>query len=272
MQETRLASEDHINLEGRNAIVTGSSRGLGFAISQELVRGGANVLLVARGQKNLEDAKEILQRENKTEIYAISADITDEHGILELERTCVDVFDHLDILVINTGGPPNGMALSHGNEAWWEAFNIILLPSVRLTRILTPHFRKGAAIVYLAGVGAKEPLPHSVLSNAMHVAVMVLCKVFASEASELGIRVNCVLAGAFDTGRLHRLTETWARQYGLTYQEALEQRYINRISGLHRLGQASELARAVAFLCSSRASYITGTALSVDGGFSTSLL
>lgn len=258
-------------LVGRNAIVTGSSRGLGFAIARELSFQGTNVLLVSRGKDALAAAEERLRNIGSSDIFSIPVDICDDSAVKILEQATDDFFSAIDVVVINTGGPPNGPVLLHTDDAWWEAFDKILLPSVRISRSFIPRLRAGGAIVFLVGVGAKQPVPHSVLSNAMHAAVIVLAKVLSQEASEFGIRVNSVLAGPFDTGRLHDLTQSWAVDHGLTYEEALEQRYISQVSGCARLGDASELASVVAYICSEGASFITGSCITVDGGFSNNL-
>jgi 3-oxoacyl-[acyl-carrier protein] reductase len=263
----KLKKEETLSLRGKNAIITGSSRGLGLAIARELALVGCNVLLVARGEEDLKIAKEQLEQESSSKISSIQADITNKAGIEQIIQAGNTSFDEVDILVVNTGGPPNGPSIHHSNEAWWQAFDTILLPSVRLSRHFAPKMREGGVIIFLIGVGAKQPIPHSVLSNSMHAAVMVLSKILSKEVGGFGIRVNCVLAGPFNTGRLHRLTKSWASEHGLSYEIALNERYTSKIDISHRLGDASELAAVLTFLCSKRASFITGASITVDGGF-----
>lgn len=261
-----------LGLKGRTAIVCGASRGLGYASALELAAEGANVVLCARTEADIRSAAEKINSLTGSGAAAVAADVADPATAAVLTQTALERFGGLNILVNNAGGPPPGRFESHDDEAWQKAFELNLLSAVRLIRQCIPHMRAagGGRIVNITSVAVKQPIDGLILSNSVRAGVIGLAKTLANELARDRILINNVCPGFILTSRTKSLFESRARNEGRSPDEIRES--VAAGVPLGRLGEASELASLVAFLCSERSSYITGTSIQVDGGLLKALM
>jgi len=256
-----------LGLKGRVALVAAASRGLGKAIAWELAREGVDVTICARGKEQLKQAAEEIARSTTSRVLAIAADVTVAKEVTGLVTAVLEQFGRLDILVNNAGGPPPGSFLTFSDEDWRRALELNLISTARLTRAVIPTMRanRWGRIINITSVAVKQPIPDLVLSNAARSGVIGLAKTLALELASDGITVNSVCPGFTLTERVQQLAQVRAEREGKSVEEILAA-YERQIP-MGRLGRPEELAALVTFLASERASYITGTAIQVDGGF-----
>lgn len=255
-----------LELDGDTALLTASTSGLGLASAKVLAREGANVAICGRDSDRLETAAKAVDDAGPGDVLGVRADITDPDAIEELVDETVDAFGSLDHLVTSAGGPPSGAFLDLPTEEWYAAYDLLVMSAVRTLTAAHPHLAESDAGTWVAitSTSVREPIEGLVLSNAVRRGVIGLVKTVAREFAP-EIRSNAVLPGSHETPRIEGLVEAGVErgEYD-SYEEGLA----DWSSGipLDRVGDPRELGEAVAFLSSSRASYITGTALPVDGG------
>ncbi len=255
-----------LGLSGKVGIVAAASRGLGKAIATRLAQEGMKLAICARGETELKNAAQEIKSATKAEVLPVRADVTRYDDIKHLISQTVEVFEGVDVLVTNAGGPPPGTFLKLDDAAWEQAFQLTLMSAVRLCREAIPHMQKrgGGRIIHIASVSVKQPLDNLILSNALRLAVVGLSKSLANELAPYGITVNTVCPGPTATQRMEQLIADSAKRQGVSIEEA--RRVWTKAIPLGRMGQPEELADLVAFLASDNARFITGTAIQVDGG------
>ncbi len=255
-----------LGLNGKIALVTGASAGLGFAVARLLASEGADVAIAARRPDPLHAAAQQIRDEAPVRVLPIAADVTYPVACQRVVDTTVAELGGLDILIANAGGPPTGTFLELSDEQWQYASELNLMSTVRLIRAAVPAMqaRGGGRIVVIASLSAKQPLPNLILSNTMRAGILGLAKSLANELAPFNILVNAALPGWTRTDRVKVLLADRARRQGISEAEAASA--ITSEIPLKRMAEPEEFAAAVVFLASARASYITGVALQIDGG------
>lgn len=250
-----------LGLKDKVAVVTGSSRGLGLASARSLAAEGCRVCVCARGDGRLrEAATEVAAAAGSAEkVLAVVADVTQPEGVQSVIDRTVSAFGGLDILVNNVGLGAGGGLLDTSDEQWQEAFDHTLLPAVRASKLAVPHMQRrgGGVIVIIASIFGREA-GGRMTYNAVKAAEISLAKSLAQQLAPSNIRVNSVSPGSilFEGG------SWWRRQQA---DPAGIAEFVLRELPFGRFGRPEEVGDVVAFLCSSRASWISGASIVVDG-------
>jgi 3-oxoacyl-[acyl-carrier protein] reductase len=261
-----------LGLKGRAAAVAAASRGLGRAVAHALAAEGASVALCGRDRSRVGEAAEAIAKATGARTLPIVADVGVPGDCRRFVDEAAAAFGRLDVLVTNTGGPRPGGFEAVADEAWEEAFQVTLKNVVHLVRAAVPHMRpnRWGRIVNIASLSAKQPIDGLALSNAFRPAIVGLAKTLANELGRDGILVNTVCPGYTRTDRLDEVVQASASRAGTTTEQVKAE--LAAGAPLGRIGEPEEFAAVVAFLCSERASYVTGSTLQVDGGASRGLL
>jgi 3-oxoacyl-[acyl-carrier protein] reductase len=260
-------------LQEKVALVMAASKGLGRASAAALAAEGARVTIGARSAQALEQTAQEIQQATGSRVLAVPTDVTRAGDLEAIVAATVREFGRIDILVNNAGGPPAGTFESFGDAQWQAAFELNLLSSVRLVRLVLPHMRKTGSgrIITIVSTSVKQPIDGLLLSNSIRSGVVGLAKTLSVELAPDNITVNNVCPGRILTDRLRHLYHIDERvQQGMNEAALLKEMAQGVPMG--RLGAPEELAAFVAFLASQQASYITGTTTQIDGGLVRSLL
>jgi 3-oxoacyl-[acyl-carrier protein] reductase len=255
-----------LDLSGRVAAITGGSEGIGKAIAWRLCREGAHVAICARRADVLQRAAQEIREATGGKVLAFCADVTRADDIARFIEATVQEYGRLDILVNNAGRRAGYPFLSTTDEAWQSDFDLKVFAAIRATRLAIPHMIRsgGGRVINITHIGGKQPGATSMPSSVSRAAGIALTKALSKELAEHKILVNTVCVGIIRSAQTER---GWREQSPhLTLAEY--EREIGRGVPLQRIGDAEEVADLVAFLASARASYLTGTAINVDGGLS----
>ncbi len=259
-----------ISLQGKRALIGGSSRGIGKAIAQQLAESGASVTLMARSEDQL---KSIVTGLTYNEGHPHNYLVVDFLDFNSYQKKITKYFEthKVDILVNNTQGPSSGSALEKGVSDYQEAFDLLFKSVVYTTQLALKHMmqNKWGRIINVASISVKEPLGYLALSNTIRAAVVTWAKSLANEVASDKITVNNILTGYFDTERITDLNKKKSEQMGIPVdkvRKAMEDQV-----PMKRIGDPNEYGYLVAFLASDKASYITGTNIPIDGGLLKSL-
>ncbi|MDZ7373318.1 MAG: SDR family oxidoreductase [candidate division KSB1 bacterium] len=261
-----------LGLEGKVALVAAASKGLGRAAAEALAREGCNVAICSRDAARVKEAADAIRSRTGRDVLPVVADLTRTEDVERFVQAAVSRFGRLHIVVSNAGGPPAGTFDDLTEEQWQQAIPQTLLSAVRLVRFSLPHLRASGwgRIIFLTSMTVKQPIDNLVTSNVLRPAVVGLAKSLALQLAPENITVNAIAQGYFLTERLQELAQENARRENVG-AEAIYRRWEENIPA-KRLGRPEELGDLVAFLASERAGYITGTTISIDGGFVRSLL
>jgi 3-oxoacyl-[acyl-carrier protein] reductase len=260
-----------LGLKGKVALAAASSAGLGRAVAEALAAEGADLVMCARSEGPLEEARRDLEK-YKVRIVAVPADLTEPEGVAKVVGAAFETFGRVDVLVTNTGGPPAGPFEAHTPEDWDRAVRQNLFSVLNLVREVLPGMRerRWGRIINVTSIAVKQPSDNLILSNAVRAAVTGFARTLATETAMDGITVNNVMPGFTRTGRLTELAAKRAEIRGVTSDDIWAGWH--REIPMGRVGEPRELAALVAFLASEQASYITAQSIAVDGGWIKSLL
>lgn len=259
-----------ISLKNKNALVGGSSGGLGKAIAVQLAASGANVTLLARNEEKLKSALSELDVTQGQQHKYVAADFSDfeNYKIIIAEYFSNNT---ADILVNNTNGPKAGSVLEKTEADYQDAFSLLFQTVQLTTSLALPQMQRNkyGRIINLTSRTVKEPVDMLALSNTIRAAVTTWGKTVATAVAKDNITVNNILTGNFETERLRELFQGQADSKGISLQDVYQQS--EAAIPMQRLGKPEELANVVTFLASEQASYITGTSIAIDGGLIKSL-
>jgi len=262
----------NLDLTGKNAIVCGSTQGIGKAIALELASMGANILLVARNEEKLKQVKNELDSSKGQAHHFITVDFAIPPQLKLVLEDFIELNQmKFNILVNNTGGPAGGLIENAKPEEFAQAFSNHLICNQILVQAVKEGMKDAdyGRIINIISTSVKQPLNGLGVSNTIRGAVANWSKTLANELGVHGITVNNVLPGATDTVRLKSIIENKAQKTGMTVDE-IKKQMANEVP-LKRIAQPEEVANAVAFLASPAASYINGINVPVDGGRTKSL-
>jgi len=244
-----------LSLRGRTAIVCGASAGIGLGCAEALAEAGASLVLLARG-------REALEREAaRLGATAVAGDVSNPDDLERLVRTAVELHGGVDVLVLNSGGPPRTRALEVTDEAVRGAVELLLLSSIRLVRLCRPYLERSGhgRVLAITSSSVKEPIDNLALSNAIRPGLVGWLKTAARELGPAGVTVNAIAPGRIDTERLKEV-----------YPDGPSEADLAAIP-LRRLGTPREVGDVVCFLASDRGAYVTGATIAVDGGLTRGL-
>jgi 3-oxoacyl-[acyl-carrier protein] reductase len=259
-------------VNGRIAIVGGSSSGLGYAVAELLAVSGAKVMVTSRSQERVAEAVGRIRNAGGATVEGCAADFTAEEAPAAVVAATRDAFGPPEIVVANGGGPPGMPATAATAQDLTTASELLLLPVQRFVELTLPSMRKvgWGRIVAITSIAVREPVQGLVLSNALRAAVTGYLKSVSDEVAADGVTVNTVCPGFTATDRLGVLAKNVAEREGVTVDEVFAG--WAQSAPVRRLLRPEEVAAAVGFLCSDLASGITGVALPVDGGLGRSLI
>jgi NAD(P)-dependent dehydrogenase (short-subunit alcohol dehydrogenase family) len=255
-----------LEIEGNGALVTAGTAGLGLASAEALAEAGCDVAVCGRDEDRLATAESRLTDAGDGDVLGVQADVTENAEVESFVDQAVSEFGRLDHVVTSAGGPPSGSFLDTDDEDWYDAYDLLVMSVVRTVRAAHPALVEdgGGTIVAITSRSVQEVIDDLVLSNSVRRGVIGLTKSLSHEwAPE--VRVNAVLPGAHETSRIEELVEDAVERGDYESYEAGLEDWAGGVP-LERVGEARELGDAVAWLSSERSSYVTGDAVTVDGG------
>ena len=252
-----------LGLKDKIAFVAASSQGLGKSVALELAKEGANVIINGRNPELLEQTKQQIEKVTNKKVLSLIGDLSLPEDRDHIVKTILDLYNHIDVLVTNTGGPPAGKFETLTQQQWDTTYQLLLGSAVSLIQSFLPGMKAQpwGRIISITSQAVKQPVENLILSNSVRASVVGLMKTLASELGEYNITVNNVMPGYTQTNRLKSLIEKNPKFADAVHEIPLK-----------RFGNPEEFAAAVTFLASERASYITGTSLAVDGGWIKNIL
>lgn len=255
----------NLSLQHKNALICGSTQGIGFSIAKELALLGANCTLIARNEISLQTALKELDTTLQQKHQYLIADFSDTENVKEV-ITAYAKQHIIHVLINNTGGPPAGKITDANDTDFISALNLHLINNHNITTALLEGMKSEGygRIINIVSTSVKVPLPNLGVSNTTRAAVAAWAKTMANETAQFGITVNNVLPGATATVRLSSIIENKSKKTN-TELKAVEEEMLHEIP-MRRFGQPEEIAAMAAFLSTPAASYITGQSICVDGG------
>ena len=260
----------NISLKGKNALIGGSSRGLGYAVARQLAISGASVTLMSRNEKKLKEIVVNLENETKIKHNYLIVDFNNFDSYKEKISTFLSD-NPIDILVNNTQGPKPGDVESLSIEDYQNAFDLLFKSVVHTTSIALPFMKKNSwgRVLNMVSISVKEPLSYLALSNTIRGSVVTWAKTLANDVACDNITVNNILTGYFKTERIEELNFEKAKKLNISIDQVFDTMK-NQVP-MKRIGNPEEFGYLASFLCSDKASYITGINIPIDGGLIKSL-
>ena len=256
-----------VRLDGKVALITGGSLGLGKAMAIRFAEAGASVGITARGEEALAStAAEIRKMSGSNRVATFACDVSNSASLEEMHKSITSELGPIDILVNNAGTSQRGPFLGVSDELWQNDLDLKLFAAIRLTRLTIPSMKekKWGRIINVLNIGAKAPPAEGAPTAVSRAAGMALTKALAGEFAKDNILVNALLVGLIDSNQ-HLIRHQSLNSTG-SYESFLEDMATTQNIPLGRVGKAEEFADVACFMASDRASYLSGTALNVDGG------
>ena len=255
-----------LNIEGKVAVVTASSKGLGRAVAEALAKEGVKLALCSRDKKRIEEAADSISAEYEVDVLADVCDVTDKKSIESFQRKVIDHFKACHILFANAGGPPPGKAEDFTGEDFKKAVDLNLMSTINLVYAFLPFMKdqEWGRILASASITVKQPLPTLALSNVSRAGVVAFIKTLSKEVAPFKVTANTLAPGYIMTERVQELLENQARKEKISYERALEKLLLNIPA--RTIGKPEDFGALCAFLASGHASYITGETFLIDGG------
>jgi len=255
-----------VRLDGRNALITGGSKGLGLAMAKKFAAAGANVAILARRAEPLEEAKRAITAGTLSKVMAVPCDVAKAADVTAAFAAAQAELGHIDILVNNAGQSQTGKFESITDEVWQADLDLKLFAAIRFARLALPRMkeRRFGRIINVLNIGAKAPRAGAAPTVVSRAAGMALTKVLAGEGAPFNVLVNALLVGVIVSDQI-------ARRHRAEGTNVSLDDYIHKAGAqvpLGRMGEAEEFANVACFLASDAGSYVTGTAINVDGGMS----
>lgn len=256
-----------LGIKGRSAIVTGGSRGIGRETARQFLEEGVRVTICGRNEETLRKARDELAQRSGGDVHAVVADMTKPSDIERLVDAAKARYGTVDILVNNAGQMYSGRFAAMTDEGLKEQFETKIFGFLRAIRLVYPMMKaqRWGRIVNMIGGAGKEPDPYMFGSGITNSGLLNITKSLSTEFGEDNVLVNAVCPGWVDTNLWRRNAQGLAQELGVRTEEEARRQAARRNS-LNRFGKPEELANAIVFLCSERASYITGVSLNLDGG------
>jgi 3-oxoacyl-[acyl-carrier protein] reductase len=253
-------------LKDRVAIVAAASQGLGRATAEALAAEGARLAICSRNEKSLQATAAALREKFKGDVFCQPLDVTDEKGIKRFVEAVAQKYGRIDVCVTNAGGPPAKGFLATTTDEWHKTFEMNLLSTIHFVRETLPHMQRAhwGRIIAITSVAVKQPIPDLVYSNVVRAGVLGLMRSLTNEFGGDGITFNNVAPGYTATDRLKDVAHHRAQQAGLETKDIIGRWAKETTVG--RVAQPAEIADAIVFLASERASMVSGQTLLVDGG------
>ncbi len=257
----------NLGLNGKVALVTASSKGIGKAVAEELASEGCNVAICSRTKTDLERLADDLKRKYVVDVSWSVCDLNKPADIETTVKIVQKQFGRIDILVNNCGGPLSGFFRDFSDEDWVTAFEQVFLSAVRFSNLIIPAMidRQWGRIVNITSVSVKQPIDNLILSNSFRSGLIGFAKSLSNEFARYNITVNNVAPGYTLTNRLYDLAVSRAKSASLSHEEVLAD--MAKQVPMNRLARPEEIGSLVAYLCSIQAGYITGNTIQVDGGW-----
>ncbi len=255
-----------VRLDGRKALITGASKGLGLAMATSFAASGADVAILARRPDALEEAKGVIAATAKGRVVAVAADVSKADEVARAHDAVTSALGPIDILVNNAGTSQTGKFEDITDAVWQADLDLKLFAAIRLARLVFPGMkeRRWGRIINVLNIGAKAPRAGSAPTAVSRAAGMALTKVLAGEGAPHNVLVNALLVGLI-------VSDQWVRRHAAQGANVPFEEFTGKMGAnvpLGRMGTAEEFANVACFLASDRAGYVTGTAINVDGGSS----
>lgn len=255
-----------LNIEGKVAVVTAASKGLGRAVAEALAKEGVKLAICSRDKERIEEAADYISAEYKVDVLADVCDVTDKTSIESFKHKVIDHFKTCHILYANAGGPPPGKAEDFTGEDFKKAVDLNLMSTINLVYAFLPFMKdqEWGRILASASITVKQPLPTLALSNVSRAGVVAFIKTLSKEIAPFNVTANTLAPGYIMTERVTELLENQARKERISYERALEQLLFKIPT--KTIGKPEDFGALCAFLASEHAAYITGETFLIDGG------
>lgn len=255
-----------LKLHGKKALVTGASYGLGYACAQALAEEGASVAICSRDEEKVKNAALQISEQTGAKTIGINANLTNEADLQRVFDEANKFLGGIDILVVSTGHPPTYPFSQATDEQWKLGEELVLRPPIVLSRLVLPTMKqqKFGRIIFIGSIFGLEAESSSVVQSTLRTGLNAMAKCIATEVAEEGITVNVICPGYFETPLVENLALQYAHAQKTTRAKVLED--WKKYSPVKRFGKPEDLGALVAFLSSSKAEFITGTTVTIDGG------